>query len=125
MSAASSPDVLRGLPVPGKPSESVEALRLRMAERCAGAVDAFEVAAVLEADGINDEGAGKYGHPHVFALARDLYERAERRPAVPAPPPDPWTGQVWRQLLRGVLFGLPGLCYATATPASAGPGAVV
>lgn len=104
---------------------SVETLAVRMADLCAGAVDDFEVVAGLEADGINDEVAGRYGHPHVFALAQDLYRRTERRPAAPPPPPDPWTGQVWRQLLRGVLFGLPGLCYASAAPARARAGETV
>lgn len=123
MSAASPPGLLRGTvrPADPDPAASIEALTSRMADLCASAVDAFEVVAGLEADGINDEGAGRYGHPHVFALAQDLYERTERRPAVLPPPPDPWTGQIWRQLLRGVLFGLPGLCYATATPAPAAP----
>ncbi|MFL6055106.1 MAG: hypothetical protein ACJ72W_19670 [Actinoallomurus sp.] len=130
MSAASPPGPLHGLARsddtgPTDPAASIEALTLRMADLCAGAVDSFEVVAGLEADGINDEVAGRYGHPHVFALAQVLYQRTERRPGVPAPPPDPWTGQVWRQLLRGVLFGLPGLCYATAAPAPARPGGSV
>lgn len=121
MSGTARPGRLHGLAHRGDPdaAASAEALAARMADLCAGAVDAFEVVAGLEADGINDEEAGRYGHPHVFALAQDLYRRTERRPAVPAPPPDPWTGQVWRQLLRGVLFGLPGLCYAAAAPAPA------
>jgi hypothetical protein len=119
VSATLPPGALRGLPGPGHrdPGDSLEALTARMEELCAGAVDAFEVAAGLEADGLNDEGAGQYGYPHVFALAEDLYERTERRPAIPPAAPNPWAGEVWRQLLRGILFGLPGLCYATATPA--------
>ncbi|HEV7935689.1 MAG TPA: hypothetical protein VGP70_25655 [Actinomadura sp.] len=127
MTATLPPGALRGLPGPGDrdPGDSVEALMRRMEELCAGAVDSFEVAAGLEADGLNDEGAAQYGYPHVFALAEDLYERTERRPANPEAPPNPWAGEVWRQLLRGMLFGLPGLCYATATPALTKPGGSV
>ncbi|GAA2078669.1 hypothetical protein [Actinomadura alba] len=127
MTAAMPPGALRGLPAPGDPDagDSLEALTRRMEELCAGAVDPFEVAAGLEADGLNDEGAGQYGYPHVFALAEDLYERTERRPATPEALPNPWSGEVWRQLLRGMLFGLPGLCYATATPALTRPGGSV
>lgn len=127
MSATAEPGRLRGLAHRDGPDgeASIEALTRRMADLCAGAVDPYEVVAGLEADGLNDESAVRYGHPHVFSLAQELYRRTERRPAVPPPPPDLWTGQVWRQLLRGGLFGLPGLCYATAAPAPAGAGGSV
>ncbi|MGH3239485.1 MAG: hypothetical protein ACRDNL_03840, partial [Spirillospora sp.] len=105
--------------VPG----DVEALRERMADLCAGAVDALEVTAGLEAEGINDEAAQGYGHPDVFALAEDLYTRTPRRPPAPEKAEAPWLAVPWRHLLRGVLFGLPGLCYIMGAPMLNGSGA--
>ncbi|WP_131735966.1 hypothetical protein [Actinomadura roseirufa] len=100
----------------GSAADALEALRERMAELCANAVDPLEVTAALEADGINDEAARGYGHPDVFALAEDLFARTPRRPPAPETAADPWRAVPWRHLLRGILFGLPGLCYVTATP---------
>ncbi|WUI01222.1 hypothetical protein OHR68_05205 [Spirillospora sp. NBC_00431] len=94
----------------------VEALRERMADLCASAVDPLEVTAGLEAEGINDEAARGYGHPDVFALAEDLYSRTPRRPPAPEKSEPPWRAVPWRHLLRGVLFGLPGLCYVMGGP---------
>jgi hypothetical protein len=102
--------------------DTLEALLARTEELRVEAVDTLEVVAGLEADGLNDEGAGRYGYPDVFALAADLYERTRRRPPPSTPPPNPWRAQVWRHLLRGLLFGLPGLCYAIATPVLTRPG---
>lgn len=93
-----------------------ESLLGRTGDLTAGAVDTLEIVAGLEADGLNDEAAARYGYPDVFALAEDLYERTARRPPPTPPPPNPWRAQVWRHLLRGLLFGLPGLCYAIAIP---------
>ncbi|HEU5156680.1 MAG TPA: hypothetical protein VFU43_06750 [Streptosporangiaceae bacterium] len=108
---------------PGGPGDSgdggadtIEALLARTEELRAGAVDTLEIVAGLEADGLNDEGAGRYGYADVFALADDLYDRTRRRPPHVPPAANPWRAQAWRHLLRGLLFGLPGLCYAIATP---------
>jgi hypothetical protein len=108
---------------PESPDDPVTDLGMRMAGLCAGAVDTLEVAAGLEAEGINDESARGYGHDDVFALAQDLFDRIPRRPAPPEVVTDAWRGQIWRQLLRGVLFGLPGVCYATAAPLLTRPAA--
>jgi hypothetical protein len=102
--------------------DGLDALLRRTEDLRLAAVDTLEVVAGLEADGLNDEGAKKYGHADVFTLAADLYERTRRRPPAAAPAPNLWRAQVWRHLLRGLLFGLPGLCYAVATPALTRPG---
>ncbi|WP_242887576.1 hypothetical protein [Actinomadura litoris] len=91
-------------------------LQERMADLCGNAVDPLEVTAGLEADGINDDGARRYGHTDVFALAEDLYDRSPRHPPVPEAVEAPWRAVPWRHLLRGVLFGLPGLCFFAAEP---------
>ncbi|GGT75081.1 hypothetical protein [Actinomadura citrea] len=106
-------------------SASVEGLRERMAGLCAGAVDALEVTAGLESEGINDEAARAYGHPDVFALAEDLYARTPRRPPPAEKTEAPWRPEPLRHLLRGVLFGLPGLCYVSGAQVLDGTGAGV
>ncbi|MFI0404463.1 hypothetical protein [Actinomadura sp. 3N508] len=116
-----TPDAVPDAPADGSTPEAstagdIEALRERMADLCASAVDPLEVTAGLEAEGINDEAAQKYGHPDVFALAEDLYARTPRRPRPPGATVAPWQAVPWRHLLRGVLFGMPGLCYIVGTP---------
>jgi hypothetical protein len=57
-------------------TDPVAALADRMREDCAGAVDVDEVAAILEANGINDRVADReYGVPSVFALAGRVVAR--------------------------------------------------
>lgn len=72
-------------------------------------VDAFEVAAALEAAGINDTVARqRYGQSDVFALARHRFDKlAVRRATVVdvVPPPIDVRGT----LLRGLVFVLPAL----------------
>ncbi|MEO3786511.1 hypothetical protein ABGB12_24565 [Actinocorallia sp. B10E7] len=98
-----------------------------MKELLAGAVDALEVAAGLEAKGIGDKAARRYGHPDVFALAARLYEHTVRRPALTGHAANPWLpdGPAWRRggrhALRGLLFGLPGMGYVAASPLLGGP----
>jgi len=93
-----------------------------MRELLAGAVDALEVAAGLEAKGMSDKTARRYGDPDVFALAARLYECTVRRPAFTGPAANPWRSQEpkWRRggrhVLRGLLFGLPGMGYVAAAP---------
>jgi len=51
-------------------ADPVAALAAQMREECLGAVDVDEIAAILEANGINDRVASReYGLPSVFALA--------------------------------------------------------
>jgi hypothetical protein len=72
-------------------------------------VDAFEVAAALEAAGINDTVARqRYGQSDVFALARHRFDKMAVRQATVvdvAPPPIDIRGT----LLRGLVFVLPAL----------------
>ncbi|GAA1560037.1 hypothetical protein GCM10009827_096450 [Dactylosporangium maewongense] len=57
-------------------TDPVAALADRMLEDCVGAVDVDEVAAILEANGINDRVADReYGLPSVFALAGRVVAR--------------------------------------------------
>ncbi|GAA2595118.1 hypothetical protein SMC26_41030 [Actinomadura fulvescens] len=105
------------------PSTGDPAGALGLEDLCAEAVDPLEVAAGLEADGMNDEAARRAGHSDVFAFAETLFAEADRRPRAVEPAPNPWRGTAWRHLLRGLLFGLPGLCYLVATPLLTGPGA--
>lgn len=57
-------------------TDPVAALADRMREDCAGAVDVDEIAAILEANGINDRVAHReYGVPSVFALAGRVVAR--------------------------------------------------
>jgi hypothetical protein len=72
------------------PADPVAALAARMRYACATAVDVDEVAAILEANGINDRVAAReYGVPTVFALATRVVERTEpvEVPRVPADGP--------------------------------------
>jgi hypothetical protein len=82
-------------------------------------VDEFEVAAALEASGINDRVARqRYGYADVFALARQRFAALTEKRAIalsPAEAPDPV--DVWGTLLRGAVFVLP----AVLTGAALGP----
>jgi hypothetical protein len=105
--------------------EQLAALLDRTEALSAGAVDTFEIAAGLEAEGINDAAAvAMYGKPDVFALAEELYRRVPRRASVVEAAPNPWRSRAVHHLLRGVLLGLPGLCYVAASRSLAAPGAV-
>jgi hypothetical protein len=91
----------------------------RMRPTLLQAVDALQVAAVLESDGLTDRGAKvEYGYPDVFALAVELYRRlgpalpgqlVSRRPSARRP---------WRDTLRliahGPLYVLPSAVFPAA-----------
>jgi hypothetical protein len=90
----------------------------------ATAVDPLEIAATLESQGINDAAAGRFGFPDVFSLAAHVYAKVARAPR-PAPiTAEPWRSKASHHLFRGVLFGLPGLCYVAAAQTLAGPRAM-
>jgi hypothetical protein len=100
-------------------------LALRNEALCAAAVDSYEIAAGLEADGINDTVAHRfYGHADVFSLAEALYAEVPRRPGSVERAPNPWVSKVSHHLLRGLLFGLPGLLYVTSTQLMSRPHAI-
>ncbi|MFH9944049.1 hypothetical protein ACH4OT_32590 [Streptomyces murinus] len=79
---------------PRRPSgDPVKALLHRHRDLCEQAVDALEIAAGLEAQGITDRTAARFRHRDVFSLAEELYarvprtgeSRAEPKPALPVP----------------------------------------
>nr|WP_202447910.1 hypothetical protein [Streptomyces sp. SID5468] len=121
-------DALPGLRRPRRrPSWAVpdplDELAERLAETLATAVHPWEVAAVLESDGLSDEVvARRLGRGDLFAVAEELYARTERRPPAPPEVPNPWRADVRRCLLRGVVFALPGVALALAGPVAGGSG---
>ncbi|MDH6622711.1 hypothetical protein M2271_000498 [Streptomyces sp. LBL] len=105
------------LPRRGPDEEAVSALAAELADRVGPAVHPYEVAALLEAEGMSASLIKeRYGHPNLFSLASALYERVPRTFPEPAPPTDPWRPDTVRCLLRGVLFALPGLAYLLTAP---------
>ncbi|MFG2616860.1 hypothetical protein ACGFXC_04495 [Streptomyces sp. NPDC048507] len=104
-------------PAPVHYGEAVNQLAAEMADRVGPSVHPYEVAALLEADGLSaDTIRRSYGHPDIFSLAAALYERVPR--VFPEPPRgvDPWRPDHLRCLLRGVLFALPALAYLLTAP---------
>ncbi|MEU9980604.1 hypothetical protein [Streptomyces sp. NPDC050856] len=104
-------------PWPGPHEDAVDRLAAEQAEHVGPAVHPWEVAALLEAEGMPaDVIRDRYGHPDLFSLASALYERVPRTFPEPPRPPDPWRPDRVRCLLRGLLFALPGLAYLLAAP---------
>ncbi|MEG8275306.1 hypothetical protein [Streptomyces sp. AHA2] len=105
------------LPRGGPDERAVSELAAELADRIGPAVHPYEVAALLEAEGLSasviDE---RYGHPNLFSLASALYERVPRTFPEPPAAADPWRPDTVRCLLRGVLFALPGLAYLLTAP---------
>ncbi|AKN74443.1 hypothetical protein QR97_36130 [Streptomyces sp. PBH53] len=117
---ARSDDRTLALRLPGRHGsdrEAVSRLAADLADRIGPAVHPYEVAALLEAEGLT---AGqineRYGHPNLFSLATALYEQVPRTFPEPAPAADPWRPDTVRCLLRGLLFALPGLAYLLTAP---------
>ncbi|MFD6878614.1 MULTISPECIES: hypothetical protein [unclassified Streptomyces] len=105
------------LRLPGPDEEAVNLLAAELADRVGPAVHPYEVAALLEAEGLSAEVIReRYGHPNIFSLAAALYERVPRVFPEPARAPDPWRPDTVRCLLRGLLFALPGLAYLLTAP---------
>ncbi|MEU6172539.1 hypothetical protein ABZ832_11470 [Streptantibioticus parmotrematis] len=102
--------------------DPLDELAERLADVCAGAVHPYEIAAVLESDGISDEQiTGVYGRRDLFAIAEELYARVPRRYPQPPPADDPWRADGVRCLLRGLVFALPGVAYVLAGHLLSGP----
>ncbi|MFE6482534.1 hypothetical protein ACFVGN_06295 [Streptomyces sp. NPDC057757] len=97
---------------PSWAEDPFDELAERLADVCGAAVHPDEIAAVLESDGLTQEQiTGRYGRRDLFEVAEELYERVPRRFPDPEPAPDPWRTSPWRCVLRGAVFGLPGLAY--------------
>ncbi|MFH9011697.1 hypothetical protein ACH4C6_09995 [Streptomyces sp. NPDC017943] len=105
------------LPRSGPDERAVSELAAELADRIGPAVHPYEVAALLEAEGLSASVINeRYGHPNLFSLASALYERVPRTFPEPAAAADPWRPDTVRCLLRGVLFALPGLAYLLTAP---------
>ncbi|MFK0174126.1 hypothetical protein ACIQU5_35695 [Streptomyces sp. NPDC090306] len=97
--------------------EAVSMLAAELADRVGPAVHPYEVAALLESEGLTAALIQeRYGHPNLFSLATALYERVPRTFPEPALPADPWRPDTVRCLLRGALFALPGLAFLLTAP---------
>jgi hypothetical protein len=94
--------------------DPVDDLAERVRPLCGSAVDALQVAAVLESDGMTDRTARDvYGYGDVFALASEVYRRVP--PPVPrseARPHDRW--QTARELSHGLIYALPAAVFPAA-----------
>ncbi|MFJ6630200.1 hypothetical protein ACIQMR_02170 [Streptomyces sp. NPDC091376] len=103
-------------------ADPVDELAGRLGDFIAAAVHPDEIAALLESDGLTDEQIRlRYGRQDSFALAEELYARAERRFPEPGGPPAAPTGPTLLAcLLRGLVFTLPGLAHVLAVPLLAG-----
>ncbi|WP_149547166.1 hypothetical protein [Streptomyces marokkonensis] len=114
---ADDPTLVVRLPGPEPDQAEVDRLAAAMADRVGPAVHPYEVAALLESEGLSaDVVRHRYGHPDLFSLASALYERVPRVHPEPPPTPDPWRPDTVRCLLRGALFALPGLAHLLAAP---------
>ncbi|MBD0709641.1 MULTISPECIES: hypothetical protein [unclassified Streptomyces] len=112
-----SPTLAIRIPRKGPDEEAVSELAAELADRIGPAVHPYEVAALLEADGLSASLIKeKYGHPTLFSLAAALYERVPRTFPEPPQAPDPWRPDTLRCLLRGALFALPALAYLLTSP---------
>ncbi|MEV6665197.1 hypothetical protein [Streptomyces nigra] len=105
------------LPGQGPDEEAVSTLAAELADAIGPAVHPYEVAALLESEGLSASVIKeRYGHPNLFSLATALYERVPRTFPEPPPAPDPWRPDTVRCLLRGVLFALPALAHLLTAP---------
>ena len=103
---------LKGLPAARDP---LDELVDRVRPVVAASVDAMQVAAVLEADGITDRGAQvRYGYPDVFALATEVHRRAGRGSTAAAVRR---VSRRWATELRDIGHGVLYLLPATIFPA--------
>jgi hypothetical protein len=109
---APSGDETLALRLSGSRDDAVDLLAAELADRVGPAVHPYEVAALLESEGLTAEAIReRYGHPDLFSLAAALYERVPRTFPEPPRPTDPWRPDHVRCALRGALFALPGLAY--------------
>jgi hypothetical protein len=82
---------------------------------CVEATDPWEIAAGLEAAGVDDRRARReYGVASVFDLAVELFLNVPRRPPAEPNPSDPWHRPLRHHLLRGVVNALPAVAYLAA-----------
>ncbi|MFI6091288.1 hypothetical protein [Streptomyces sp. NPDC051218] len=100
---------------PARTDDPVDLLAAELAEEAGAAVHPYEVAALLESQGLTgDRIQETYGHPDLFSLADAVFRRVPRSHPKPPVPPDPWRPDHLRCALRGLLFALPGTAYVLA-----------
>lgn len=102
----------------------LSALLEQLHEVCASAVDPLEIAAALEFEGIGDTQAERYGCTSVFELAEAAFAATSRRPADPDPAPDPWATERRSPAVHALCYGLPALCFPSASALLRGPGSL-
>jgi hypothetical protein len=79
---------------------------------CIEACDPWEIAAGLEAAGVDDRRArAEFAVASVFDLAVELFGSVPRRPPVEPRPRDPWHRPLRHFVLRGVVNALPAVAY--------------
>lgn len=99
-----------GAPVERRSRDPIAVLSRRLNSLCVNAVDELQVAAGIEAIGMNDRTAReKYGRASVFDLAQDMYRMVPARPDTRAPRPS--RELVGNDLLRGIAYLIPTLLY--------------
>lgn len=100
---------------PARADDPVDLLAAELADDAGAAVHPYEVAALLESQGLTgDRIQETYGHPDLFSLADAVFRRVPRSHPKPPVPPDPWRPDHLRCALRGLLFALPGTAYVLA-----------
>ncbi|GAA1945784.1 hypothetical protein GCM10009837_84770 [Streptomyces durmitorensis] len=100
---------------PARADDPVDRLAAELADDAGAAVHPYEVAALLESQGLTgDRIQETYGHPDLFSLADAVFRRVPRSHPKPPVPPDPWRPDHLRCALRGLLFALPGTAYVLA-----------
>ncbi len=110
--AAAGAQAYRG---PERRSEDpLNLLGRRLNAVCVEAVDPLQIAAALEADGLDDElVASTYSMASVFELAEHLYYRVPLR-LTPSASSGATGGRRWREVSHGLLFAMPGVFYPAA-----------
>ncbi len=97
------------------PTPSVGRLGRELHAACMAATQPEEIAAALEAHGLNDDLARQqYGLPNVFACAEALFTHLPYR--APLQTTRPPTRPVWEVAPKGLLYALPGAALALAGP---------
>lgn len=109
-------------------NDTVARLSRKLNDACTAAITPHQIAALLEAEGLNDRLVEeRYGRPGVFPLAEELYERVPLRrspsdadppPEAPSPVPQPST---FALIMRGPLYLAPLLFFLAAGSFLAGP----
>ncbi|MGY0021346.1 hypothetical protein [Streptomyces sp. cg35] len=100
---------------PARADDPVDTLAAELADDVGAAVHPYEVAALLEAQGMSGERIREtYLHPDLFSLAEAVYRRVPRLYPDPPVPANPWRPDHARCALRGLLFALPGTAYLLA-----------